>query len=92
MGSLLVDAFLFRFLPDGQIRLHFLCLSDSRHPCRSLFPGFPFPLPLFFFPPFSNWLPLSSALPVSLLPISRCVICLQGGCLFDLLGLFSAEL
>ena len=50
MGSLFLDAFLFRFLPDGQIRLRFLCLSDSRHPCRSLFPGFPFPRPppLFF--------------------------------------------
>lgn len=62
MGSL-GGCFSFRFLPDGQIRLHFLCLSDSRHPCRSLFPGFSL-LPLLLFPlPIGCRFPLPS--PVS---------------------------
>ena len=71
MGSLLVDAFLFPFLPDGQIRLCFLCLSDSRHLCRSLFPGFPFPLP--FLPHVSQ---LAAALLCPpFLPLSYLLLC-----------------
>lgn len=74
MGSLFVDAFLFCFLPDGQIRLRFLCLSDSRHPCRFLFPGFPFPLPFFFF--FFHFSQLATTLLCPpLLPPSYLLVC-----------------
>lgn len=70
MGSLLVDAFLFRFLPDGQIRLIFYVFQTPGIPVG------PIPwlsLPPLLFPPFSNWLPLSSALPV--LPPSYLLVC-----------------
>ena len=94
MGSLLVGcfSFSFSFSSDGKIRLHFYFFQT---------PGIPvglcslvFPLPFLFILTFSSWLPLHSAFPPSLSPFYLLVyiIRLQSGCLFDLLGLFSAEL
>jgi len=84
--------FFFVFFQMDKLGSVFYVFQTPGIPVGSYSLAFPFPSLFFFFFTFPNWLPLSSALPFSLLPISWCVICLQSGCLFDLLGLFSAEL